>query len=157
MEVPRSGSTTSSSYAGSFRTWRLPPVDLSDRGTLYPIGAGDTVSAGTLAAMQHLRRSRGGRRVVGSDRGRVVVPPDVGGLLSGKCAEWAMIGSGGDDDDDAGGRGMAAAFAFGLACGSASCLREDNSVFDVDDAVAFFGGMAKPVYMSIPAMDPVAS
>ena len=155
MEVPRSGSSSSSSssYAGSFRTWRLPPVDLSDRGTLYPIGAGDTVSAGTMAAMQHLRRSRGGRRF-SSDRGRVVVPPDVGGLLSEKCAEWAMIGSGGDDDA---GAGMAAAFAFGLACGSASCLREDNSVFDVDDAVAFFGGMAKPVFMSIPAMDPVAS
>ncbi len=156
MEVPRSvsssSSSSSSSSVGSFRTWRLPPVDLSDRGTLYPIGAGDTVSAGTLAAMQHLRRRRGRR---GGSGGRcVVVPPDVGGLLSEKCAEWAIGSEEGGDDA---GCGMAAAFAFGLACGSASCLQEDNSVFDVDDAVAFFGGMAKPVFMSIPAMDPVAS
>ena len=31
-----------------------------------------------------------------------------------------------------------AAFAFGLACGSASCLKEENSVLDVSDVNAMF-------------------
>ena len=40
---------------------------------------------------------------------------------------------------------MATAFAFGLACGSASCMQEENSVFSVDDAERLFVDMAKPI------------
>ncbi len=43
------------------------------------------------------------------------------------------------------GYNMATAFAFGLACGSASCLKPENSVFDLEDALAFYADMTKPV------------
>lgn len=39
------------------------------------------------------------------------------------------------------GDAVADAFSFGLACGSASCLRQENSVFLVEDALRLFGGM----------------
>jgi hypothetical protein len=133
--------------------WQLPPVDLSNRGTLYPIGAGDTVSGATLAAMQYLRRGGDGVIGGGGGGGRVVVSPEVGKLISEKKAMWSDGGMSSEDDDA--GCGMAVAFAFGLACGSASCLREDNSVFDVEDAMSFFGGMSKPVVRSIAVMDSV--
>jgi fructose-1-phosphate kinase PfkB-like protein len=32
----------------------------------------------------------------------------------------------------------ASVFSFGLACGSASCLQPENSVFDVKDAIQLF-------------------
>ena len=34
-----------------------------------------------------------------------------------------------------------AAFAWGLACGAASCMTGENSVFDVAEAVAIRSGM----------------
>eukprot|EP00584_Thalassiosira_punctigera_P016516 CAMPEP_0172551702 /NCGR_PEP_ID=MMETSP1067-20121228/40156_1 /TAXON_ID=265564 ORGANISM="Thalassiosira punctigera, Strain Tpunct2005C2" /NCGR_SAMPLE_ID=MMETSP1067 /ASSEMBLY_ACC=CAM_ASM_000444 /LENGTH=406 /DNA_ID=CAMNT_0013339515 /DNA_START=165 /DNA_END=1385 /DNA_ORIENTATION=+ len=123
VEVPRSASA-------SFRTWQLPAVDLSKEGMLYPIGAGDTVAAGTLAAWQYLHHRT-------KDQLFGVVPSEVGTKLSERRAQWS-------EEEDKGGK-MATAFAFGLACGSASCLQQENSVFDVDDAVKFFGGMAKPI------------
>lgn len=128
VEVPKSVSS-------SFRTWQLPAVDLSKKGMLYPIGAGDTVAAGTLAAWQYLHHNGSG-----GDNFFGVVPSKVGKNLSGRKAEWS---EGASPEDE--GYKMATAFAFGLACGSASCLQEDNSVFEVDDAVKFFGGMTKPV------------
>jgi len=107
-------------------------VDLSNAGMLYPIGAGDTVAAGTLAAWQYLHHNSG------------VVPSRIGKLLLERRAQWSS-GEGGASSDEAKGYNVATAFAFGLACGSASCLKQENSVFDVDDAIKFFGGMAKPV------------
>lgn len=128
IEIPESASA-------SFRTWQLPAVDLSKEGMLYPIGAGDTVAAGTLAAWQYLQRHRA------SDDGKFfgVVPSKIGTQLSDRKAQWSEEG----EEDE--GIKMAAAFAFGLACGSASCLQQENSVFIVDDAMKFFGGMTKPV------------
>ena len=39
---------------------------------------------------------------------------------------------------------MATAFAFGIACGSASCLREKHSVFDIEDyAMEFLRGCGR--------------
>jgi sugar/nucleoside kinase (ribokinase family) len=110
---------------------------------LYPIGAGDTVAAGTLAAMQYLRRGGGG-----------VITSDIGKHLSDKNTAWCGGKSSGDEDE---GVTMATAFAFGLACGSASCLQEDNSVFDVKDALTFFDDMKVPVVQNIYTMSSVAS
>ena len=101
------------------RMWQLDTIDLSTRGTLYPIGAGDTVAAGTLAAWQYLQNNNG------------VFSSSMGAKLSGKQSKWGMK--------------MATAFAFGIACGSASCLKEENSVFDVEDALRFLDGMKDPV------------
>lgn len=107
-------------------------MDLSNAGMLYPIGAGDTVAAGTLAAWQYLHHNSG------------VVPSRIGKLLSERKAMWSSDESS-SSEEEARGYNMATAFAFGLACGSASCLKQENSVFDVDDAIKFFGGMTKPV------------
>ena len=125
VEVPQSVST-------SFRTWQLPSVDLSNAGMLYPIGAGDTVAAGTLAAWQYLHHDSG------------VLSSHIGKLLCERKTKW----SSGEDDTSlevTRGYNMATAFAFGLACGSASCLKPENSVFDVDEALSFFESMTKPV------------
>lgn len=126
VEVPKSASS-------SFQTWQLPAVDLSKEGMLYPIGAGDTVAAGTLAAWQYLHHGSG-KDFFG------VVPSKIGKHLSDRKSEWS---EGVSSEDE--GYNMATAFAFGLACGSASCLQQENSVFEVDDAVKFFEGMASPV------------
>lgn len=125
VEIPESPTS-------SFRTWQLPAVDLSKEGMLYPIGAGDTVAAGTLAAWQYLHHHG---TAAGGDGFSGVIPPEIGNSLIEKMTNWK-----GD-----GGHTMATAFAFGLACGSASCLRQENSVFGVNDAAKFFAGMGKPV------------
>jgi fructose-1-phosphate kinase PfkB-like protein len=44
-----------------------------------------------------------------------------------------------------------AAFAFGLACGSASCLQEENSVVDPSDVNTLFERMIVCPPESIPA------
>lgn len=118
--------------SADFRTWQLPAVDLSGEGTLYPIGAGDTVAAGTLAAWQYLHR-----RLANSDGFFGVISSEIGMKLSNRVVEWSK---GASAEEEAGVR-MATAFAFGLSCGSASCLQQENSVFDVDDAVKFFSTM----------------
>lgn len=133
---------STSSSCSNYRTWQLSAVDLSTRGMLYPIGAGDTVAGGTLAAMQYLRRGGGG-----------VITSDIGKNLLDKKVAWCGGTSSSDDD----GVTMAAAFAFGLACGSASCLQEDNSVFDVKDALTFFNDMKMTVVQNIYTMSSVAS
>ena len=131
VKVPESASAT------SIKTWQLPAVDLSSEGMLYPIGAGDTVAGGTLAAWQYLHHTT--KTSSGSFFG--VVPSKIGKSLEDKKAEW----SDGSEDDDEVGTKLATSFAFGLACGSASCLQEENSVFMINDAANFFGAMAKPV------------
>ncbi|KAL7468245.1 hypothetical protein ACHAXS_008846 [Conticribra weissflogii] len=136
VEIPKDAIVVSES---SFRTWQMPAVDLTTQakeGMLYPIGAGDTVAAGTLAAWQYLQHSKHGEEFFG------VIPPTVGETLSGLKAEWCKDTS---CEEEEKGYKMATAFAFGLACGSASCLKQENSVFDVDDAVTFFSGMTRPI------------
>ena len=119
------------SVSSNVQTWQLSSVDLSNAGMLYPIGAGDTVAAGTLADWQYLHHKNG------------VVSPHTGRLLLERNAQWSS--GEGSSSKTAKGYNMATAFAFGLACGSASCLKPENSVFDVDDATKFFGDMTKPV------------
>lgn len=127
----------------SFPTWRMPTVDLSQRtgdaGTLFPIGAGDTVAAGTLAAWQYLHNHRDGN----ADG---VVSDEVGKIIDDVRAKWTMTASAGKNEEERG-LEMAAAFAFGLSCASASCLQQENSVFEVEDALEFFGGMGTPVLL----------
>ena len=107
--------------AGKRRTWQMNSIDLSEKGTLYPIGAGDTVAAGTLAAWHYLHSNSG------------VVSSTTGSKLLTKEKLWCNQ--------------LATAFAFGIACGTASCLREENSVFSVDDAENFLDRMSEPVLM----------
>ena len=116
----------------NFRTWQLSAVDLSNEGMLYPIGAGDTVAAGTLAAWQYLHfHSSDDNNFFG------VIPSKIGTQLTDKMNDWGS-------DKSVVVPPLATAFAFGTSCGSASCLKEENSVFNVEDAKTFFNGMDTP-------------
>lgn len=115
--------------SGEKRIWQMDTIDLSDKGsTLFPIGAGDTVAAGTLAAWQYLHSCNG------------VISSETGAKISEKQSLWST-------DNTERGILMATSFAFGIACGSASCLKEENSVFDVSDAETFLESMNQPVLM----------
>lgn len=126
--------------ANKFRFFKLPAIDISKEvkdGMLYPIGAGDTVAAGTLAAWQYLHHEQqAGEGFFG------VIPSQVGKVLSSVKSKWI---SGASSTTDEKGIMLAAAFGFGLSCGSASCLQPENSVFDVDDAVRYYDEMNKPL------------
>lgn len=99
---------------------KLNAIDLSNavEGPLYPIGAGDTVAAGTLAAWSYLVSSKNATGLILDDQIRV--------SLDRKR-----------DDEDS----MLSSFKFGLACGSASCLKEENSEFAITDALNIFEAM----------------
>jgi len=45
-------------------------------------------------------------------------------------------------------RAILTAFSFGLACGTASCLNEENSVVDIADVLEIFKKMERPQYLS---------
>lgn len=116
-------------------TCRLDVVDLSEREggarpLLYPIGAGDTVSAGTLAAWRRLEMND-----------ESLVGDAVSSALESRLAEFRH----GSKDDSLG--SVALAFAFGLACGSASCLEQENSMFDARKALSLLDKMASPVLL----------
>ena len=116
VEIPTGGEE-------GIQTTTVPVPDLAESGTLYPIGAGDTVAAGTLAAWQYLRHNGGGEE-------------EFFGVVSTRVAERLASSRRRERGSDI----IATSFAFGLACGSASCLARENSVFDVDDALGYFDG-----------------
>uniref|UniRef100_A0A6U3Q5E1 Carbohydrate kinase PfkB domain-containing protein n=1 Tax=Ditylum brightwellii TaxID=49249 RepID=A0A6U3Q5E1_9STRA len=127
----------------SFQMLKMDVIDLLSTNdnepiTLYPIGAGDTVAAGTLAAWQCLSSFQGEQD---QKQSRNLLSRKVQDLLATKRKAWGLTANIENDD-------MALAFAFGLACGSASCLQEENSVFDVEDAMGLLGKMGKPQSLS---------
>ncbi|GKY91292.1 hypothetical protein MPSEU_000101600 [Mayamaea pseudoterrestris] len=93
---------------------------------LYPVGAGDAVAAGTLAAWKHLTDTAGMKPPC--------LPQEVQRLLAGNERPAA--------------RAMMTAFSFGLACGAASCLEEENSVLDILNVVNLFGKEGRPIFVS---------
>lgn len=107
-------------------SWQLLPLDIPklDADTLYPIGAGDAVAAGTLAAWMALKTS---------ERGSAgIVPPSCHEALVAKTKSLE------DSGLPSAASNLLASFAFGLACGSASCLQEENSVLELDDVSRLF-------------------
>jgi len=111
--------------------WKLsiPNLVESNPGqTLYPIGAGDSVASGTLAAWLELlvdNKSAGASASILDS--------------SIKDSILSIQQSYGKNVDT-----FACAFAFGLACGSASCLQEENSVLDKSDVIKLFSEMCHP-------------
>jgi fructose-1-phosphate kinase PfkB-like protein len=93
--------------------------------TLYPIGAGDAVAGGTLAAWKAL--------VDGPDA-PPCVHPDIQTALLGNESPAVRV--------------MLTAFSFGLACGSASCLIEQNSVLKIEDALSLYRQTPRPAFLS---------
>lgn len=87
--------------------------------TVYPIGAGDSVAAGTLAAWEYLSMPN---------------PSDITLERLSSCVQKEIDLKLEKDYDNAG----LISFAFGIACGSASCIQRDNSVLDVDHALELF-------------------
>ncbi len=104
--------------------WTMPVPKLPENGIVFPIGAGDTVSAGILASWIYFKRSSSFRLKV-----KLCI------ALNSAASTYADPSLGGE---------AACALSFGLACASASCLQPENSVFDVEDAIHLFSTMAKP-------------
>ena len=119
-----------------FRLFELPVAKLltmgeegeagGERNThLYPIGAGDAVAAGTLAAWRFL---------TAAPDDPPCLPLDVQTVLEGNQSPAT--------------RAMLAAFAFGLACGTASCLQEQNSVLKLEDVYDLYNKEGRPIFNS---------
>eukprot|EP00546_Thalassionema_frauenfeldii_P002922 CAMPEP_0178933560 /NCGR_PEP_ID=MMETSP0786-20121207/23342_1 /TAXON_ID=186022 /ORGANISM="Thalassionema frauenfeldii, Strain CCMP 1798" /LENGTH=378 /DNA_ID=CAMNT_0020611179 /DNA_START=122 /DNA_END=1258 /DNA_ORIENTATION=- len=101
-----------------YEIFQIDTPMLDSTSTLYPVGAGDSVAAGTLACWKtvHYEDNSLGKDFVKEISERIA--KSVHGSKQTRMLE--------------------ASFAFGLACGSASCLCEDNSVFRVDDVLGLF-------------------
>jgi fructose-1-phosphate kinase PfkB-like protein len=93
--------------------------------TIYPIGAGDSVAAGTLAAW---------KVITDPPDANSWVHPSIVRALEGNVTPASRV--------------MLAAFAFGLACGSASCLQEQNSVLKVQDVLDLYNKEGRPTFLS---------
>lgn len=127
--------SASSSSATTWSVTKIPTPSLSSEGvTLYPIGAGDAVAAGTLAAWQLLRQ-----QIDSEDDDK----QNKGGSAPAWTTAVQMAHATAADGENL----ITTAFRFGLACGSASCLQEENSVLDTSKAVDMFQAMPSPVPM----------
>jgi len=92
---------------------------------IYPIGAGDAVAAGTLAAWKALTDKPGGPSRVHDD------------------IRTALAGN-----ETPATRAMLTAFSFGLACGTASCLNQENSLVTIHDVLEIFKREERPHFLS---------
>mmetsp|Transcript_609 Transcript_609/g.1046 ORF Transcript_609/g.1046 Transcript_609/m.1046 type:complete len:388 (+) Transcript_609:19-1182(+) len=99
--------------------YKLPVPVLDPGKPLFPIGAGDAVAGGSLAAWLCLTND------------------DKDSTLSEEC--WSVLQEQMKANSaiisDPAVNAAVSAFTFGLACGSASCLQEENSVLDPTDVV----------------------
>ena len=116
-----------------FRLFEVPVCALPSGRTLFPIGAGDAVAAGTMAAWQSLSEQA-------DSADDSCLPASIKETLTAFVA-------GVDASDDSTVSIMLSAFSFGLACGSASCLEEENSVLETEDVLRLFS-MGKPAFLS---------
>lgn len=122
-----------------FSIYRIGVPDLSKEKTLYPIGAGDSVAAGALASWKYLRS-------INDDKEKEFLPNSLQQALLSKKQETAIVFEGNDDSSDP--LDMAMALSFGVACGSASCLSTENSIFDVDTVRDLFSSLDVPKKIS---------
>ena len=126
----------------AFSIYKIPVPDLESAKTLYPIGAGDTVAAGMLAAWRYLED-----RITGDTN--LSIGAKVESMLQERTLSEALV----NDHPSEATRNLATALAFGLACGSASCLQEENSQFDVDVALKLLKETSHPVFVSSHSID----
>jgi len=122
----------------SFRVFKLPVPNLDDESsrTLYPIGAGDAVAAGTIGAWTSLTAND--VTATSSSSFPSVIPEESLASLVNFVESILDRCSKGSFELTTVQAQAVAAFAFGLACGSASCLQEQNSVLDASDANTLF-------------------
>ena len=117
-----------------------PALSSKTTTTLYPIGAGDAVAAGTLGAWKALshkpRQSASWQQPSTPPVG--CLAPEIQQVLIGNESPGATSRA----------RVMLTSFSFGLACGSASCLQEENSVLRVQDALDLYIREGRPMFLS---------
>ena len=121
---------TADKSSSSYTLVKVPVPVLTDTTTLFPIGAGDAVAAGTLAAWQVLEQQQSSAFRNNNDDNPAWVP-----VVQERHAQMASSP-------------LVTAFHFGLACGSASCLQQENSVLDIADVTALWQGTAAPMEMA---------
>ncbi|KAL7570076.1 hypothetical protein ACA910_017108 [Epithemia clementina (nom. ined.)] len=97
--------------------------------TLYPIGAGDACAAGTLAAWKALSSAD-------RNSNHPIILPSL--LLQEQLVEAQRMSH---PSMHSARIIMLISFAFGIACGSASCLQEQNSVLELADVERLFQTM----------------
>lgn len=112
--------------------WEMPTLSFDGGQVLYPIGAGDAVAAGSIAAWQAFRA-----RNVSSSSTMNMIHRD---LLFQTMETWKnqMIHECEQSDEIATNVEMMVCFAYGLACGSASCLQHENAILDAKDVEKLF-------------------
>jgi fructose-1-phosphate kinase PfkB-like protein len=104
----------------------MKPNDSDDEPfVLYPIGAGDSVAAGLLAAWRFLEDD------TNNENETLSLPESIQQILREQEKINKNI--------------ILTSFAFGLACGSASCLNEGNSIVRQDDVVKLFQASVLPI------------
>jgi fructose-1-phosphate kinase PfkB-like protein len=122
--------------ATKFQLFQIPIPTLDGSEMLYPIGAGDAVAAGTLAAWVRLEGES-------TTSAHTAIPESCFQLLSDRVKtlqkekvsrEVAKVVS---------------AFSFGLICGTASCLQEENSVLDTSDVDRLLQSIDAPTLLPI--------
>ena len=122
----------SEAVAVGIQLWKIPVPKLPKDKALFPIGAGDTVSAGTLASLMYLKNQREGSSSADFMKERICTSLNS----MAPCYDSSLGGE------------VACAFSFGLACASASCLQAENSVLSVEDALNLFSNMSKPLLLA---------
>ena len=120
---------------GEFEIFKIPAPNLGQVKTLYPIGAGDTVAATTLAAWRYLQDERRGDST--SSLGKEVesvLKQRADAMSTDNLSEMTRI--------------VSTALSFGISCGSASCLKEENSQFDVADSLRLLDETSQAAFVS---------
>jgi fructose-1-phosphate kinase PfkB-like protein len=127
-----------------FQLFQIPisPILLDLNETLYPIGAGDAVAAGTLAAWVYLQ---GAESSTSTEASIHTIPESCCQLLSNRVETLLQNQRLSREVAKA-----VSAFSFGLICGSASCLQEENSVLDTSDVARFFQRVDMPRVLTLP-------
>lgn len=139
MGVFRDGSIDGDSCNDMFHMYRIPITpfnrdnamnDFKVQGPLYPIGAGDAVAAGLLSAWKCLTDGS-----ENNDNGESCLPSNLQTILRQREVRNN-------------GNKILTCMGFGLACGSASCLEEGNSVVKQSNVVYLFQSSESPVQIT---------
>jgi len=143
-----SASSASSSHSLTSVGSSSSTCDSAAAAAIHPIGAGDAVAAGTLAAWKCLLDGNFGQQH-GHYHGKedsasatattaaqpcCCLPPVVQAALEGNQSPFT--------------RAMLAAFSFGLACGTAKCLHEEMAMLQLSDVLDFYNRQGRPVFVS---------
>jgi fructose-1-phosphate kinase PfkB-like protein len=138
-------STATGGEAAATAAAEADDSDVTVAENLYPVGAGDAVAAGTLAAWKALTdaRRQSSRDAHTHPPSRTHLPPQQQQHRMHPLIHDALSGN-----ETPAARAMLAAFSFGLACGTASCLQHDNSKVDLDDVLQFYSKEGRPIFLS---------